>query len=1515
MALLGFNGGLLGSIRTPTDNAASGLWFQDEQKLAKQAGIWPAAFVNPPGPTTDLYGENVSLLLHMDDVNGSTTFADSSINALTVTADGGAQISTSESKFGGAAGLFDGSNDNLGFPAILIGSTEDVTIEGWIYPTATSDNGIVGDSTGNNMQVMTLLGGRLAGYWNGSTLEGGNVATNTWQHVAITRESGTIRLFVNGVLDGGSVGNTQSLSINTIGKSIYRGFYNGRMDDFRITKGVARYTASFTPPTAAFPNPVLTTDLYPSNVSLLLHMDGSSGSTTFIDSSLKELAVTANGNAQVSTAQSKFGEGSALFDGNGDYLLSPHDLALDLSNGVFTVECWLYQNSRSTDQCILVKDGIPFSTYPSYALRVDAMGAMSFHMGAATTGGSTQHLVGTLPLATWTHVAISVTGGQIKTYMNGVNSLSESHGTIIDAATAFAVGSQHGFAGTGYDGYIDELRITKGVARYAASFTLNTDAFPDPVPTVDKYGDNVSLLLHMDGSNGNTTFTDNSNNVFTVTANGDVQISTTQSKYGGASGYFDGSGDYLSIADDAAFDFGNEDFTIEFWFYLTAGATGGKALISKGTWPSGVASFLVYYGGGSELGFYASTGNGTWDITNLQIQSTPSKEAWHHVAITRSGNVFRGFFNGMKEVEQTYSITLDNNTSPVTIGSGAAGASAINAYIDDLRITKGVARYTANFTPPTTAFLNPTDQYINNVSLLLHMNGSNGSTTFTDSSINTLTVTASGDAQITTTDPKFGTGSLLLDGGSDYITIGPSSALQLGGSDFTVECWVYANGGNSNDGLFTFGDTTSGLAVALENGNWRVSVVGASYFTHTVAVTTGVWTHLAVTRYGTALRFFVNGVSAGSVSDSSNFIQDTLKIGYYYSADYAISGKVDEFRVTKGIARYITNFTPPTAPFQGVNPIPIASIAYSQSSVYSGVSPADNATMTNGSFVDSRTATSANGILEWVQMDLGDIYQVGSVVIGAGTSNVPGGWNKSYSENRDIEYSSDGTNWTYAFTTPGIHGAESTPNTYPDNGIYTYPVNFTARYIRFSKGAGSGNWVLISEFYALAPGQIYDPYSDNVSLLLHMDGSNGSTTFTDSSGNAIAVTGYGNAQISTAQSRFGGSSAYFDGSGDYLSTASSLAPFQMGTGDFTVEAFIRPTGSGASSGYKGLIGLEEFDTDTLYMLSGTVLWYNSGTAAGVIAADTWYHVAASRQGTTLRVFLDGVLVNTSTNSNNMTFGRLRVGSNGPSTGEFFQGWIDELRITKSVARYTANFTPPTAPFPNPLPSVPPAPSNPIPALSPVFWYDFADESTVTTSGTAITSVTDKGSRGWALSVGGTSPQYVTGINGKKCLDWGASPVHSNFMYHANNDGTPITIGEVYVVVDAAFGGTAGNYAGLLTAHNGNWYVLAVASSLTEDGTGFDQLFINGGTSNKFSGGLFGSPSIDDPAIMRTNNSSGNTIFSSSGIQIGNDRNNSNLNRGWSGLIGEYVIFPSVLSPTDRNAVQAWLAAKWGITLS
>jgi len=463
----------------------------------------------------------------------------------------------------------------------------------------------------------------------------------------------------------------------------------------------------------------------------------------------------------------------------------------------------------------------------------------------------------------------------------------------------------------------------------------------------------------------------------------------------------------------------------------------------------------------------------------------------------------------------------------------------------------------------------------------------------------------------------------------------------------------------------------------------------------------------------------------------------------------------------------------------------------------------------------------------------------------------------------------------------------------------------------------SGSWLLDEQCDAKRAGiwpigPQFDPYWENVSLLLRMDGSNGSTTFADLSSNTHTITVGGNAQVSTTDSKFGTGSLLLDGAGDYLETPAHSS-FAFGTGDFTVECWVYPN---VISDNDGLFtsGSQLFAAiyQNNWAIGTTGSMLSPSYTSGAATAGSWQHFAITRSGSALRLFINGTQLGpTSSDTTDLTNNQLFIGYYF-SSGYAWNGKIDEFRVTKGIARYTANFTPPTAPFPTP-----PAAPNPIPALSPVLWYDFADESTVgVLESGEIAQVTDKGSRGWTLtkSATGPYPYYVTGINGLKCLDWGISPDHDNFLYHANNDGTPITIGEVYVVVDAAFGGTAGNYAGLLTAHNGNWYVLAYGSSLTQDGTGFDQLFINGGTSNKFSGGLFGSPSIEDPAIMQINSSSGNTIFSSSGIQIGNDRNFSYLNRGWSGLIGEYVIFPSVLSPTDRDAVQAWLATKWGITL-
>ena len=196
---------------------------------------------------------SVSLLLHMDGTNSSTTFTDNSSGALSITANGNAQISTAQSKYGGASGLFDGTGDFLSVPSIAIGSSTDCTFECWFYriggQALIGDPGAVG-----NQQLLTVLNGKLYAFWNGNEVEGGTVTDNTWHHAAITRSSGTIRLFFNGTLVASSAGNTTAFSVTRIGMCINRTDWNGYIDDLRITVGVARYTASFTVPSEAYPD-------------------------------------------------------------------------------------------------------------------------------------------------------------------------------------------------------------------------------------------------------------------------------------------------------------------------------------------------------------------------------------------------------------------------------------------------------------------------------------------------------------------------------------------------------------------------------------------------------------------------------------------------------------------------------------------------------------------------------------------------------------------------------------------------------------------------------------------------------------------------------------------------------------------------------------------------------------------------------------------------------------------------------------------------------------------------------------------------------------------------------------------------------------------------------------------------------------------------------------------------------------------------------------------------------------
>jgi len=227
--------------------------------------------------------------------------------------------------------------------------------------------------------------------------------------------------------------------------------------------------------------------------------------------------------------------------------------------------------------------------------------------------------------------------------------------------------------------------------------------------------DPTSLLLNFDGSNGSTTFTDDSGWGHAVTANGDAQISTAQSVFGGSSLALDGTGDYLSVPDSSQFEFGSGDFTIECWFYIAGNSaqnnSGNRVADLVAKFPSSGNIFGIEFRvngdsttTGTGVSFFAY--NNSSELFSATYSGTVTQSAWHHAAVCRSGSNLYLFLDG-SQVQLTTGIS---GSIPDTAYSLLIGKSAytnfehsLNGYIDSLRITKGQALYTSAFTPPTQA--------------------------------------------------------------------------------------------------------------------------------------------------------------------------------------------------------------------------------------------------------------------------------------------------------------------------------------------------------------------------------------------------------------------------------------------------------------------------------------------------------------------------------------------------------------------------------------------------------------------------------------------------------------------------------------------------------------------------------------------------------------------------------------------------------------------------------------------
>ncbi len=656
-------------------------------------------------------------------------------------------------------------------------------------------------------------------------------------------------------------------------------------------------------------------DGYFNLVTLLLPGNGTNGAqnNTFLDSSSNNFTITRNGN----TTQGAFSPFSQTgwgnyFGGDGNYLSTAYSADFDFGTGDFSIEAWVYpidagRGADSSKFGAIISQGASGVTTNFWGFYLLISGSnvtqVLFDVGASTALSATSL---TYPINTWHHFVVCRSGTTLSLFVDGTRVATATYSSAINANSSGTVQVARYAYGSPYQnwlqGNISNVRVLKGSSAYSASSSTLT------VPTASLTDvTNTKLLTCLSNRfvDANTQVTAKT---ITVTGTPSVQAfspfaptAAYSASTNGGSGYFDGTGDYLSAASNAAFAFGTGDFSVEFWFYPTV---------------SSQDNYDKYFSTGNAVGnFYIdqqtianqiTINDGSTVFVSSSSNLTPF--AWNHVVVSRVSTTLRIFLNGA----QVGSVTNSTNFTQTGafVAANGAGASNVTGYFSGFRVVKGsgVSSVTVPTTPPTA---------ITNTQLLLNYTNAG----IVDSTGKNVLETG-GNAQISTTQSKFGGSSLYFDGTGDYLipNMGTSDLFAFGTGDFTVEMWVYHAGGTAvlydSRPVATNGNY---LQIFISSGQLGL-YVNSSTILQAGTISTNTWTHLAVSRSGTSLRAFINGTQVGStVTNSTSFLNAAQRPiiganGNTLSADN-YNGYIDDLRVTKGFARYTANFSVPTAAF------------------------------------------------------------------------------------------------------------------------------------------------------------------------------------------------------------------------------------------------------------------------------------------------------------------------------------------------------------------------------------------------------------------------------------------------------------------------------------------------------------------------------------------------------------------------------------------------------------------------
>lgn len=570
-----------------------------------------------------------------------------------------------------------------------------LTIEMWVYPTAFgSVRHIVGSkpSVGAGPVGLHITAAGIVQYTTNSAIprlsSTAAIPLNTWTHIAVSSSASIAALYINGVQQQtpANFGNT------FVGTGLFIGSngdgsepFQGYIDDLRITKGISRYPAAFNPVKAPFaPKSIgmeTAFDPYAGYVIAQLRMEGTNGGTTFVEDTGK--TVTRVGTPTTSTAQTKYGSSSAVFNGTTDYLSLPAAASNAYGTGDFTMECWCYQTARASIAMLFSQGSNAGNT--GIACYINASGTIVVGSHTAQYINSTS----TLPLNTWNHVAVVRVGTVLSLYLNGLL-VGTAPNSINFTDQQLYVG-QSGELIYYFTGYIDDVRMTKGVARYLGPFVPPTAQLP--LLTASEYlarypSDTFAAqtVLHM-GFDGVKPY-DSTQPIGTPVITGTVAPNTLQFIEGGA-GTFNGAS-YVTMPTNSKYAIGTGAFTLESWVYMTARAALGVIVTTNAPSATDNGPLLVIKADGT-LSYQ------TWNGAIVASSAALPLNQWNHVAISRSGTTTKLFINGSL-VATALNDTRNYTDAYATVGAMSGGGSPFTGILDNVRITKA-ARYTADFVP------------------------------------------------------------------------------------------------------------------------------------------------------------------------------------------------------------------------------------------------------------------------------------------------------------------------------------------------------------------------------------------------------------------------------------------------------------------------------------------------------------------------------------------------------------------------------------------------------------------------------------------------------------------------------------------------------------------------------------------------------------------------------------------------------------------------------------------------